>query len=619
MAASTVFCINCGAANLTQALFCTSCGQDLKKNSQNSSRKTGKLTAGNVLRQRYEILSQIGQGGFGAVYKAQDKDLGKRLVAVKEMSQLNANKQAVEEGVETFKREALMLAGLMHKHLPRIYEHFSENGRWYLVMDYIDGETLETYFERARDGYLPLPMALHITLQLCEVLEYLHTRKPSIIFRDLKPSNIILTAEGHLFLIDFGIARHFKPGQMKDTMAFGSPGYAAPEQYGRAQTTPRADIYSLGTILHQMITGYDPLLSPFRFAPLLRQDPALRQIVERMVDMDEAKRPASASEVKQVLEQIKKHPGTRVLPEVSAAASSSLLQLPHVPLLVHHHHYGVVRAVGWSSDSKYAASATDAIIRVWDAGNGHDICAYREHRGQIKHMSWSPLNMRIASVCSENKIRIWETYTGKTISIYPGDPYISQSLAWSHDGRYLTVAGNGAITVWDTSTNTIMARLKRRFQNFLSVSWSQDSAHIAAAFDQRVLIWHLGSHRQNNVRVFQHHSQVNTVSWSPDGAYLAYGGNDTTIHVWDVRSEQLVGVYRKHTSPVCSVCWAPDSRRIASGGFSELLNIWDALTGGNLAYYKAHADKILATAWSPDGQLILSGGSDRRVCVWRAP
>src|SRR5206468_3453730 len=136
---------------------------------------------------------------------------------------------------EAFRQEALLLADLMHPNLPRIHDHFSEAGNWYLVMDYIEGENLEEYLAKQPGGYVPLTEALTIGLQLCSVLDYLHNRQPPIIFRDLKPLNIMRTSNGHLYLIDFGIARHFKPGQARDTMAFGSPGYAAPEQYGRTQ------------------------------------------------------------------------------------------------------------------------------------------------------------------------------------------------------------------------------------------------------------------------------------------------------------------------------------------------------------------------------------------------
>src|SRR5437588_9250768 len=134
-------------------------------------------------------------------------------------------------------------------------------------MDFIAGDTLEDYLDKYTQRP-PVDMVLQIRIQRCTVLAYLHTHQPPIIFRDLKPANIMRTADNHVYLIDFGIARHFKPGKTKDTIPLGSPGYCAPEQYGKAQTTSRADIYSLGATLHQLLSGNDPSQAPFQFDPL---------------------------------------------------------------------------------------------------------------------------------------------------------------------------------------------------------------------------------------------------------------------------------------------------------------------------------------------------------------
>src|SRR5690242_15228885 len=242
MISSPLYCDSCGAANRPQALYCFACGKSLhiqmgKKFPGSSS--TGLLIYNHVLKQRYRIINQVGKGGFGAVYKAADTQFGNRLVAIKEMSQSSLNPQEIAEATSAFKREALLLAGLTHPNLPRIYEQFTDMGRWYLVMDFIEGETLEEHLSKLKDGKLPVEKVPEIGVQLCNVLEYLHMRQPPIIFRDLKPANVMLTVHGHAYLIDFGIARHFKPGQAKDTTALGSTGYAAPDQYGKAQTTRR--------------------------------------------------------------------------------------------------------------------------------------------------------------------------------------------------------------------------------------------------------------------------------------------------------------------------------------------------------------------------------------------
>ncbi|HEX3643758.1 MAG TPA: serine/threonine-protein kinase, partial [Ktedonobacteraceae bacterium] len=177
-----------------------------------------------LLKERYRLGALIGKGGFGAVYKAEDTVFARRLVAVKEMIPGPEDQSASLEHV--FEREAFMLAGLMHAQLPRIYDYLTANKRYYLVMDYIEGFTLEQCAQQAPGSRLPLVQALGYGIQLCHVLEYLHNRKPHpIVFRDLKPSNIIVGRDDILYLIDFGIARFFKMGQTHDTMSFVSPGY----------------------------------------------------------------------------------------------------------------------------------------------------------------------------------------------------------------------------------------------------------------------------------------------------------------------------------------------------------------------------------------------------------
>ncbi len=243
---------------------------------------------------------------MGAVFLAQDTQLGNRLVAAKEMSQSNLSPQDLQLAIETFKREAYLLAGLQHPNLPSIHDYFEQAGHWYLIMSFIQGESLEKYLTRIPNGRLPLAEALQIAWELCNVLGYLHNQRPPIIFRDLKPSNIMRSPDGHIYLIDFGIARLFKPGQAKDTTSYGSMGYSPPEQYGRAQTTERSDIYSLGVTLYELLSGYDPSSSPFRLPPLQSLIPTLPErlvrLITQMLDLDENRRPASIKVIQQALQ-----------------------------------------------------------------------------------------------------------------------------------------------------------------------------------------------------------------------------------------------------------------------------------------------------------------------------
>src|SRR5260221_705965 len=191
----------------------------------------------------YPILRNVGQGGMAAVYEALDTRNNVR-VAIKEMSQDSLSSEELQEAMDSFRFEADTLMRLRHPNLPRVYGRFSEGARHYLVMDFIQGQTLEQRQEAAGGKALAERDVLGWAAQLCAVLGYLHMQRPPIIFRDLKPANIMVTANGQIKLIDFGIARVFAPGRTRDTQVLGTPGFAPPEQYGKAQTDARADIYA---------------------------------------------------------------------------------------------------------------------------------------------------------------------------------------------------------------------------------------------------------------------------------------------------------------------------------------------------------------------------------------
>ncbi|MGH2496369.1 MAG: protein kinase domain-containing protein [Ktedonobacteraceae bacterium] len=315
MTLSPIYCSECGALNIPGAKFCVTCGHVMHIPVEQAPLPvanptgTGLLPQDSLLNKRYRIRKLVGTGGMGAVYKAEDTPYGDRPVAIKEMRQSSLTPQELEIATGQFKVEAIMLARLQHPSLPRIYDHFLESNRWYLVMDFIDGETLDEHLRRTPGRKLPPQEVIDISIQLCKVLDYLHKRQPPVVFRDLKPSNVMLTPEGHLYLIDFGIARIFKPGQAKDTKAYGSIGYSAPEQFDREQTTDQADIYSLGITMHEMLSGSIPALTPFSMPRLsFPGQPALERLaalITRMIEMDKEKRPKSITMVRQELESIR--------------------------------------------------------------------------------------------------------------------------------------------------------------------------------------------------------------------------------------------------------------------------------------------------------------------------
>ena len=267
------------------------------------------LQPGMFLQNRYHILQRLGGGGMGVVYLAEDSRLPGRRCAIKEMSPDQLPAPDRNWAIQAFQQEAQMLANLKHPGLTLVTDYFPEHSNWYLVMDFIEGETLEARLAKAPGGRLPVEEALRITRQLCEVLTYLHNQNPPVIFRDLKPSNVMLTLQGEVKLIDFGIARFFKPGQTRDTVNLGTPGYAAPEQYGRMglQSGPRADVYSLGALLLQMISGYDPTAAPTPFplpsprAVMPNIPPHIDMVIAQATQVQPDLRYANVQEMRQVL------------------------------------------------------------------------------------------------------------------------------------------------------------------------------------------------------------------------------------------------------------------------------------------------------------------------------
>jgi WD40 repeat protein len=579
------------------------------------------------LKQRYHILSQIGTGGFGAVYRAEDTQLGNRLVAVKAMGQRGLNAQERARAAAAFKREALMLASLMHPNLPRIYEHFSEAGHWYLVMDFIEGQTVESYLSRTRHGYLPIEEVLDIGIQLCTVLDYLHTSRPPIVFRDLKPSNAMVTGNGHLYLIDFGIARHFKLGQSKDTIAFGSPGYAAPEQYGRTQTTPRSDIYSLGATLHQLLTGNDPSVTPFRFAPLQASGHfllvPLARLITQMVEIDEDKRPPSMAIVKQELQRITAGLASGERPLAIPPPPTQLRIRRTAPggtvLRTYHGHTDRVRTIAWSPDgSRIASAGKDRTVQIWNVTAGESLLTYRGHSQTVRAIAWSPDGSRLVSASEDRTVQVWDATTGETIFTYGGHTSGVYAVAWSPDSICIASTGiDKTVQVWMATTGLTLLTYHGHSGIVYTVAWSPDGEHIASgSYDATVQVWNpLNAQR---VCIYSGHAAlVHAVAWSADAKYIASGGGND-VHVWAALHGHRVCRHLDHIGLVYALAWSPGGTCMASGSLDATVRLWDATSGKSIYTYTGHSSEVNAVAWSPDGSRIASAGNDMTIQVWLA-
>lgn len=233
---------------------------------------------GSVIDGKYEILREIGHGGMSVVYLAMDTHLNKQW-AVKEIKKKGSGKND-EIIVNSLLAEANLMKRLDHAALPRIVDIIDNGVTIYVVMDYIEGESLDKILNEY--GAQPEELVIGWAMQLCDALAYLHAQKPPIIYRDMKPANIMLKPEGNIKIIDFGIAREYKEQSLADTTVLGTKGYAPPEQYS-GQTDARSDIFALGMTMHHLLTGIDPR-SGEAYAPVRMWNPELSEGIELIID-----------------------------------------------------------------------------------------------------------------------------------------------------------------------------------------------------------------------------------------------------------------------------------------------------------------------------------------------
>jgi len=290
------------------------------------------LQPGSVLADRYQIEGIVGVGGMGAVYRARDlRFTANRIVAVKEMINQGRDSIIRDTIVKNFEREANILASLNHISIPKIHDYFTLNDRSYLVMEFVQGNNLEVILSQTQ-GFIPEAQVVTWAIEACDVLQYLHTHEPEpIVFRDMKPANIMITPGNHVILVDFGIAKTFETGQ-KGTM-IGTEGYSPPEQY-RGEATPQVDIYALGATLHHALTRKDPRIEPpftFQERPVSKINPAvtveLETIINTALQYNAADRFASSTDMKDAMIAVARKTGiltTQVMATAAIPSSNSI-------------------------------------------------------------------------------------------------------------------------------------------------------------------------------------------------------------------------------------------------------------------------------------------------------
>ncbi len=554
-------------------------------------------STGQILHDRYRIVRLLGQGGFGAVYRAWDTTLD-RPVALKE------NLETSLEAQRQFMREAKLLANLSHPNLPRVTDYFilPERGQ-YLVMDFVEGEDLQEIQQRAGNS-LPEATVLPWITQVCDALAYLHSQNPPVIHRDIKPANIRVTKDGKAMLVDFGIAKVYDPQQSTTVGARAvTPGFSPHEQYGQGTTDARSDVYALGATLYFLLTGRQPTESIQRMVrdPLPPVEQLNRnlststvQAVQRAMQIDPELRFQSATEFKLALQSISP---TQGMPVIVAQTRPPAMASP-------------------------AVAATPATA-------------------QRRFVLWGVLGTgSLLIACMVVAVIVWRMYAAA--NPFPATPTVlSEAIAPVVSLVALDQSSPGpvnppATTVAPVSTPTTAPSpsptlepppvspppvpvrvLKIDGSTISSISFSPDNLTLASgSYDRLVRLWN--AQDGNLIDILQGHTNgIRVVSFSPDGLWLASGSVDNTIRLWDTRSKALVHTLKGQSGGVWSVSFSPDSRKLASGSGDGKVRLWDVQSGVQLRVMEGHSDEVTIVAFSPDGDLLASGSKDGKVLLWQ--
>ncbi|HEX2997922.1 MAG TPA: serine/threonine-protein kinase, partial [Anaerolineales bacterium] len=412
------------------------------------------LQAGAKLANRYSIQEVIGIGGMGSVYRARDMHFPNvvKLVAVKEMINTAPDPLVRDTIVQNFEREANLLATLHHPSIPRIYDYFTVESRSYLVLEFVHGKDLEAIINET-NSFLPESQVLTWAIELCDVLDYLHKHQPDpIIFRDMKPSNVMINHNGDVILVDFGIAKTFQSG-IKGTM-IGTEGYSPPEQY-RGEATPSADIYALGATIHHALSRRDPRLEPpFSFSerPLRRINQNVSAEMETVVNMALEYNPESrfrtAADMKQALMAVARKTGAPVSaatgPQTGPKSAGSGIK----PLWVFKCE-DEIRGTPLVAQGVLYVGSYDNNLYALNAGDGKFQWKYPTDGGIVTRPSFYDSNLYFGS--EDKRLHVISARTGKVVWTYYTDGPVRSSPALAEGHVFLGSDDNRIHAVnWNT-------------------------------------------------------------------------------------------------------------------------------------------------------------------------
>ncbi|MCD4782261.1 MAG: protein kinase [Candidatus Eremiobacteraeota bacterium] len=647
-------CPRCGSPVSKEDTICNICGSTLLSS-------PGKKLAmkGKILGDRYEILEKVKTGGMGILYRVRDKRL-ERIFALKEMRETFENEEEKKNADNWFRREAKILCNLRHSNIPVVIDFFSEEGRNYLVMDYIEGSPPDK-------GKLPLSedAVREFALTALGILKYMHGH--NIVHRDIKLEHFLKEkGTGKLFLIDFGTARTITPGEKKT--AIGTQGYASPEHYeGKADA--RSDIYSLGATLHHLLTGIDPRdKPPFDFKPIPDIAPntshRLAVAVGIALSYKSVDRFQNAQEMIDFITSTEPVRGIPIPPKTTG----KLKDKAHSTRLLHieepeYEDYSKIRRTNkmiepGQSKTPFAGVKGELFRRI-----------YAPHLGWIASIEFVPPGNIIAIAYCEGQVVLQDVYSGEQVGILErigSSSAMCTDIAVSTDGQTLAQSFERQIILWDLATNRRLGKFTGHTRTIRKLCFVSEVRLISGSDDQQITLWdthllekkaELTGHdggvtaiaassdenlillgcRSGMLKLWEHHSldkvlffpesekahrgEVSGASFSPSADMLVTVGADGVIRLWKVEkshpayltSYKSIRIGKGATN---ASAFSPKQDIFIVGGGRGRLEMWDAINFRVIKRLREHENNIISTAFSQNGRYFASASEEGRVVIW---